>query len=87
MAGRPVELTVTEYELLRVLSVNVGRVLTYDALLRQAWGRRDAGTGASKRVRAFVKKLRRKLGEDAARPTYILNERGVGYRTPGPDDP
>ena len=87
MAGRPVELTVTEYELLRVLSVNVGRVLTYDALLRQAWGGRDAGTGASKRVRAFVKKLRRKLGEDAARPTYILNERGVGYRMPGPDDP
>ena len=86
VADRPVQLTVIEYELLRVLSVNAGRVLTYEALLRQAWGGRDAHTGPSKLVHAFVKKLRRKLGEDAARPTYILNQRGVGYRMPGPDD-
>ena len=86
VTDRPVQLTVIEYELLRVLSVNAGRVLTYEALLRQAWGGRDAHTGPSKLVHAFVKKLRRKLGEDAARPTYILNQRGVGYRMPGPDD-
>ena len=78
LAARPVELTLTEYELLRVLSLNPGRVTTYDSLLRQVWGERE---GADvQRVRNFVKKLRRKLGDDSATPTYILNERGVGYR-------
>ena len=42
VAGRPVELTATEFELLRALSLNAGRVLTYDALLRQVWGSREA---------------------------------------------
>ena len=59
MAGRPVRLTVTGYELLRVISLNAGRVSTYD-------------------------KLRRKLDDDAARPTYIVTERRVGYRMAGP---
>ena len=78
VAGRTVRLTVTEYELLRVLSVNAGRVLTYDSLLRQIWGERV--TAGSDPVRTFVKKLRGKLGDDPACPTYIFNERGVGYR-------
>ena len=86
VAGRSVELTATEYELLRVLSVNAGRVMTYDALLRQAWGGRDRGSGDSKLVRAVVKRLRRKLGDDAADPAYVLNARGVGYRMPRPSD-
>ena len=81
---RPVPLTVTEYELLRVLSLSAGRVVTYDALLRQAWSSRESG--GPEVVRAFVKTLRRKLGDDAARPAYIFNERGVGYRMAGPDD-
>ena len=85
LAGRAVPLTATEYELLRVLSVNAGKVMTYEALLRQVWnGRRDRDTDL---VRTFVKKLRRKLGEDAARPAWIFNERGVGYRMPRPNDP
>ena len=84
VAGRPVELTVTEYELLRLLSLNAGRVLTYETLLRQVWGGWD-NTGAY-RVRTFVKKLRRKLGDDSVKPAYILNERGVGYRIPEPKD-
>ena len=85
VTGRPVELTATEYELLRVLSVNAGRVLTYDSLLRQVWTGRDSGD--AKLVRAFVKNLRRKLGDDATKPAYIFTERGVGYRMPGPGDP
>ena len=86
VAGRPVELTATEFELLRVLSVNAGRVLTFSALLRQAWGKRGSDSGNPKLVRAVVKRLRRKLGDDAASPAYIRNERGVGYRMPGPGD-
>ena len=87
VAGRPVELTATEFELLRVLSVNAGRVLRYGVLLRQAWGGRDPDSGDPKRVRAIVKTLRRKLGDDAARPAYIVNERAVGYRMPAPGGP
>ena len=85
VAGAAVELTATEYQLLRVLSMNAGRVLTFDSLLRQAWrGRKSAGD--PKLVRAVVKRLRRKLGDDAANPTYVRNERGVGYRMPRPED-
>ena len=82
LAGRPLELTATEYELLRVLSVNAGRVATHAALLRQVWAGKDAAD--ANLVRAFIKNLRRKLGDDAASPAYIVNERGVGYRMPEP---
>ncbi|MDE0075120.1 MAG: response regulator [Gammaproteobacteria bacterium] len=83
MAGREIKLTATEYELLRVLSRNAGRVVTYNRLLRQVWGRRGGGNAGP--VRTFAKKLRQKLGDDAANPAYILTERGVGYRMPMPD--
>ncbi len=84
LAGREVKLTATEYDLLRVLSLGRGRVATYDALLRQVWsGRRHANP---KLVRAYVKRLRGKLGDDTRRPTYILTERRVGYRMPRRDE-
>ena len=85
VAGRAVQLTATEYELLRVLSRTAGRVSTYHSLLRQVWGGRL--NGDTELVRTFVKKLRRKLGDDAASPAYIINERGVGYRMARPGDP
>ena len=84
LAGRPVTLTATEYELLRVLAQGAGRVLTHQALLRQVWAGRS--TGNPKIVRAYVKRLRNKLGDDAARPAWIFNERGVGYRMPRPGE-
>ena len=83
LGGRPLELTATEYELLRVLSLGAGRVATYDALLRQVWkGRSHANP---KLVRAYVQRLRRRLGDDTNQPAYILTERRVGYRMPRPD--
>ncbi len=85
VAGRPVPLTATEYEVLRVLSANAGRVTTYEALLQRVWGGR-AHAGPSL-VRAFVLKLRRKLGDDSDSPAYIVNERSVGYRMRAPGDP
>ena len=84
MAGRPVAVTPTEFELLRVLSLNAGRVVTRDALLRQIWGL-NAGQ-KSEAVRTCVKKLRQKLGDSGAKPTWIFNERGVGYRMASPSD-
>ena len=83
VAGAEVDLTATEYELLRVLSLNAGRVVTYEALTRRVWSGRE--TGNDDLVRNFVKKLRAKLGEDAANPTWIFNMRGVGYRMATPD--
>ena len=78
VAGRPVQMTAIEYGLLFELSVNAGRVMTYDRLLRRVWGLRRSGD--SRRVRTAAKQLRRKLGDDANNPTYILNEPSVGYR-------
>ena len=82
VAGRAVELTLTEYELLRALSINAGRVTTYESLLRQVW--RNGDPADVQRVRNFVKKLRRKLGDDSANPAWIFNVRGVGYRMAKP---
>ncbi|WP_419937890.1 ATP-binding protein [Candidatus Palauibacter sp.] len=83
VSGRTVKLTATEYEVLRVLSVNAGRVSTYRSLLRRAWTRHP-GHVKPKLVHAVVQTLRRKLGEDGSRAAYIVNERGVGYRMPAP---
>ena len=80
MAGRPVVLTTTEYELLAELSVNAGRVLTHDQLLRRVWGRTHSGD--VRVIRTLLRKLRGKLGDDARKPTYIFAERRVGYRMP-----
>ena len=85
LAGRAVDLTATEYELLRVLSRNAGRVVTHEALLRQVWGARRSDD--QRAVRTYVKRLRRRLGDDAAQPTYIFNEPRVGYRMPAPSNP
>ena len=84
VSGREVALTATEYELLRVLSLNAGKVVAYDSLRRQVWGGREAAD--TELMRNFVKKLRAKLGDDAARPTWIFNVRAVGYRMPRPGD-
>ena len=81
--GREVSLTATEYELLRVLSLNAGRVVTYETLERRVWS--DRAAGDANLVRNFIKKLRAKIGEDAANPTWIFNVRGVGYRMVRPD--
>ncbi|MDE0060801.1 MAG: response regulator [Defluviicoccus sp.] len=78
VAGHVVELTATEYELVRILSRDAGRVVTYDTLLRRVWSGRSHAE--SNLVRIFVRNIRRKLGDDAASPTYIFNERGIGYR-------
>ena len=85
VAGVRVDLTATEYELLRALSLNAGRVSQFASLIRQVWGTNAYAT--RKLVSAFVKRLRRKLGEDGRKPVYIFSERGVGYRMPRQIEP
>ena len=83
VAGRQSQLTATEYNLLYELSTNAGRVLSHDELLRRVWGPNYAGD--SRLLRAMVKKLRRKLGDDATNPKYIVTEPRVGYRMYRPE--
>jgi two-component system, OmpR family, KDP operon response regulator KdpE len=75
---RPVHLTPTEYELLRILALHACRPVTHTALLRQVWG--EHAVGDRYNTRYVVAQIRRKLGDDPARPRYIVNEPGVGYR-------
>ena len=82
MGGRRVQLTPTEYRLLRELSKNAGNVLTHGHLLRRIWG--DDHSEDTQVVRTFVKNLRRKLGDRANSPTYILTVPPMGYRMPRP---
>ena len=74
VSGRPVHLTATEYNLLSELSTAAGRVLTHEQILRRVWGPLYASD--ARIVRQYVKEVRHKLGDDAARPTYIFTEPG-----------
>jgi two-component system KDP operon response regulator KdpE len=76
--GDEVRLTRTEYDLLRALAVDVGKVLTHRQLLQSVWGPEYGDE--TEYLRTFVKQLRRKLEPDASRPKHILTEPGVGYR-------
>lgn len=78
LAGERVALTPTEYDLLRVLVQNGGRVLTHNQLLRQVWG--SAYEEEAHLLRVNISNLRRKIEPNPDRPEYILTEPGVGYR-------
>jgi two-component system, OmpR family, KDP operon response regulator KdpE len=76
--GAEVHLTPIEYDLLRVLAVNRGRLLTHRALLQEVWG---PGYGDETHyLRVHVAHLRAKLEADPSRPALVLTEPGVGYR-------
>ena len=85
IAGRPVHLTPIEYEMLRVLSLNAGRVLTHQQLLRRVW--RVTNSGDPQVVRTHMRRLRRKLEDSADDPAYIFTEPGMGYRMPEANSP
>ena len=78
IGGRQLKLTAKEYDLLHALSVNAGRVVTHDQLLRRVWG--GGKRGSVQTLRTLLRRLRRKLDEDASDPTYIFSEPRVGYR-------
>ena len=82
LAGRPLRLTAKEYQLLYALSVNAGRVVTYDKLLRGIWGAKRPND--LRALRTHMGELRRKLGDNANNPTYFTVEPRVGYRMARP---
>ncbi len=78
IAGDEVHLTPIEYRLLALLVRSAGRVLTHQHILRQVWGPQYAGQ--MNYLRVYMKKLRYKIEREPARPRYLVNELGVGYR-------
>ena len=82
--GEAVALTPIEYDLLRVLAENEGKLLTHPALLREVWG--PAFQEESNYLHVHISHLRRKIEPDPARPRYLLNQPGVGYRLVDPAD-
>jgi two-component system, OmpR family, KDP operon response regulator KdpE len=78
VAGEPVALTSTEFRLLEELVRHAGRVLPHQYLLERVWGPEYVGDEGYLKV--FVRRLRQKLGDDAAHPRYIQTEWGIGYR-------
>ncbi|TML22681.1 MAG: response regulator transcription factor [Actinobacteria bacterium] len=82
MDGRLVSLTPIEYDLLRLLAVNEGKLMTHPTILREIWG--PAYREESNYVHVYISHLRRKIEPDPARPRYLLNQPGVGYRLVSP---
>ena len=78
LAGRPLNLTRLEFDLLRVLSEHPDEVCTVPFLIREVWG--HTWFGGTHFLETQIGRLRIKLGESAREPTYIQTERGVGYR-------
>lgn len=78
LGGEPLHLTRKEYELLRLLVRQSGRVVTHQHLLRELWGEHYANE--THYLRVLVSGLRQKLGDDPAGPRHIVTEQGVGYR-------
>ncbi len=78
LQGEFVPLTSTEYRLLEELARNAGRVLTHQALLERVWG--PEYVGEDHYLKVFVRRLRRKLADDADHPRFIQTEWGIGYR-------
>ena len=81
--GDEKRLTPTEYEVLKYLALNAGRVITHRTLLRAVWG--PQYEGEPHYLHVFIAQLRRKIEPDPSRPRYLLTTPGVGYRLREPD--
>lgn len=78
VSDEEIKLTPTEYELVRNLALNAGKVLTHKFLLRAVWG--PAYENDIHYLRVFMGQIRRKIETDPSRPCHIITEPGVGYR-------
>jgi len=78
IGGTLIHLTQTEYNILFFLSQNVGKVMTYSAIIRSIWGSMDQGS--IKKLQVNMANIRKKLGCRPGENRYVINELGVGYR-------
>jgi two-component system, OmpR family, response regulator RegX3 len=82
--GQPVELTLKEFELLRMLLEQSGRVVSRSDIIDEVWD--PHWFGPTKTLDVHVSALRKKLADDPARPRYIHTVRGVGFRFAAPEE-
>jgi two-component system KDP operon response regulator KdpE len=80
-----IHLTPIEFDVLRVLALNRGRLVTHRQLLQEVWG--PSYSDETHYLRVHVAHIRRKLELDGSRPRYLITEPGVGYRLVEPDYP
>ena len=76
--NRYIHLTQTEFNILSLLSQQVGKVMTYSAMINSIWGTMD--DGSVKKLQVNMANIRKKLGCKPGENRYIINELGVGYR-------
>jgi two-component system KDP operon response regulator KdpE len=78
VSDKEVHLTPIEYKLLMVLVRHAGKVITHTQLLKEVWG--PAHINEVQYLRVYMTQLRHKLETDPARPRFLMNEPGIGYR-------
>ena len=78
MGDQELQLTTKEFDLLRVLVRDAGKVVTREQIMREVWD--TNWWGSTKTLDMHISWLRRKLGDDAGSPRYITTVRGVGFR-------
>ena len=83
--GEPVQLALKEFDLLELLLVNAGRVLTRDTLMDRVWG--PSYVGDTKTLDVHIKRLRAKVEVDPSKPQRIVTIRGLGYKFEAPPRP
>ena len=84
VGGENAHLTQNEFKIVSLLGKNAGKVLTYDAILKELWG--PAAKGNNQVLRVHMANIRRKIEENPAEPKYIFTEVGVGYRMAEEDE-
>jgi two-component system KDP operon response regulator KdpE len=83
IGGRDIHLTPTEYEVLKYLATNAGKVITHRTLLQAVWG--PQYQTEDHYLHVFIRSLRRKIESNPSRPQYLLTEPGIGYLLRRPD--
>ena len=76
--AQEIKLTPTEYDIIKILAQNAGKVLTHRQLLKAVWG--DTYSDDTHYIRVYIGQLRRKIEPNPTQPRYIITESGVGYR-------
>lgn len=83
VGDKQIKLTGNEFNLLHYLAINENRVLSWQVLLKEIWGR-EAGEGGNELVKVNIRRLRKKLEPDASNPIYLINIWGMGYKFSSP---
>lgn len=80
ISGKPVSLTPTEYDVLKVLVMSAGSVVTHRQILQTVWNKSEDMEGVSHLLRVTISNLRDKIEPNPDRPSFVLTEPGIGYR-------